>query len=91
MGFSDLEVVMKSLLEDGKYADMTISCQEHDFKCHRAIICSQSPFFDAALIDGFKVSGIMDLPVRFIIMLLTDTIRKKSHHKLTYRAMMLIP
>ncbi|KAL2848955.1 hypothetical protein BJX68DRAFT_276143 [Aspergillus pseudodeflectus] len=54
MGFPDLEVVMKKLLHDGKYADMTISCQEHDFKCHRAIICSQSDFFDAALKDGFK-------------------------------------
>ncbi|KAJ5465328.1 uncharacterized protein N7458_001014 [Penicillium daleae] len=54
MGFSDLEVVMRSFLDDGKYADMTISCQEHNFKGHRAIICSQSPFFDAALNDGFK-------------------------------------
>jgi hypothetical protein len=56
MGFPDLEVVMKKLLHDGKYAEMTISCQEHDFKCHRAIICSQPDFFDAALKDGFKVS-----------------------------------
>ena len=59
MGFSDLEVVMKSLLNDGKYADMTISCQEHDFKCHHAIICSQSDFFAAALKSGFRVSGIL--------------------------------
>jgi hypothetical protein len=91
MGFSDLEVVMRSLLDDGKYADMTISCQEHNFKSHRAIICSQSPFFDAALNDGFKVSGVLDLPVVVMIELLKDMIRKQSHHKSTHRAIMLIP
>ena len=61
-GFLIFEAVMKSLLDDWKYADMTISCHEHDFNCHRSVICSQSPFFDAALIDGFKVTGIMYLP-----------------------------
>ncbi|KAF9882673.1 hypothetical protein FE257_005658 [Aspergillus nanangensis] len=56
MGFSDLETVMKRLLDDGKYTDMTISCQGHDFNVHRAIVCSQSHFFDAALKGGFQVS-----------------------------------
>lgn len=77
MPFTDLKVVMKSLLDDGKYADMKISCQEHDCKCHRAVICSQSPFFDAALKNGFKVSGILNLPVVVMIVLLTDMIGSK--------------
>lgn len=58
MGFLDLEAVMRSLFEDGKYTDMTISCRGHDFKVHRAIICSQSHFFDAALKGGFQVSRV---------------------------------
>lgn len=60
MGFSDLEIVMKSLFNGGKYADMTITCQGHTFNVHRAIVCSQSPFFDAALKDGFKVSDVFN-------------------------------
>jgi hypothetical protein len=40
MEFSDLEVVMKRLLDEGKYADMTISCLGRKFKGNRAIICS---------------------------------------------------
>ncbi|GKZ63425.1 hypothetical protein AnigIFM49718_011833 [Aspergillus niger] len=64
MSFSNLKNVMESLMDDEKYADMTISCQGHDFKCHRAIICSQSPFFEAALTDGFKETSLsrVDLP-----------------------------
>jgi hypothetical protein len=69
MGFSDLIVVMKSLLSEGKYADMTISCRGRDFKGHRAIICSQSPFFDAALRGGFQVSEVMDWAVAVMLVL----------------------
>lgn len=77
MPFTDLEVVMKSLLDDGKYADMKISCQGHDFKCHRAIMCSQSTYFDGAFKNEFKVSGILNLPVVVMIVLLTDTTGSK--------------
>jgi hypothetical protein len=38
MGFSDLEGVMRSLLDTGKYADMTVICGEQIFEVHRAII-----------------------------------------------------
>ena len=72
MPFTDLEVVMKGLLDDGKYADMKISCQEHDFKCHRAVMCSQSPYFDVALNNGFKVSETLNLLLLVMIVLLTD-------------------
>ncbi|KAH1523433.1 hypothetical protein KXX29_007927 [Aspergillus fumigatus] len=60
----DLEVVMKRLLDEDKYADMTISCPGRKFKGHRAIICSQSPFFDAALKGGFREAELsqVDIP-----------------------------
>lgn len=93
MGFSDLEVVMKSLLNDGKYADMTISCQEHDFKCHRAIICPQSDFFAAALKKWIqsKWDSAYSTPLTVLVVFLTDRIRKRTHPKSTYLLMMLIP
>ena len=50
---------MDNLLANGKYSDLTISCEGIDFKVHRAIICSQSTFFDAAANSGFKVGSTL--------------------------------
>lgn len=41
-------------MED-RFSNMTIACQEVTFKAHRALLCTQSCFFDAALKRGFKV------------------------------------
>jgi len=66
MGFLDLEPVMENLVSSGKYSDLTISCKGRKFAVHRAVVCSQSPVFDAMLKHGFKVnnpSGItFDVP-----------------------------
>lgn len=43
------------LFMEDRFSDVTIVCQEMTFKAHRAIICTQSCFFDAALKHGFKV------------------------------------
>ncbi|KAM0432994.1 hypothetical protein ACHAPT_004699 [Fusarium lateritium] len=42
---------------------MTIRCRGREFNTHRAIVCTQSPFFRAALSGGFKegTSGIVSL------------------------------
>ncbi|RTE73911.1 hypothetical protein BHE90_011665 [Fusarium euwallaceae] len=55
---------LHNLLSSGAYSDMTIRCQGREFKTHRAIVCSQSSFFDKALSSNFKEgeSGIVDLP-----------------------------
>jgi hypothetical protein len=90
MGFSDLEVVMKRLLDEGKYADMTISCPGREFKGHRAIICSQSPYFDAALKGGFRVSGVLDWVVAVVVVLLTVIARKRDHRKSTCPTMAIL-
>ncbi|CRL18828.1 BTB/POZ fold [Penicillium camemberti] len=57
------EAVGGLLMED-RFSDMTIVCQEVTTKAHRAIICTQSSFFDAALKHGFKesISGTINLP-----------------------------
>jgi hypothetical protein len=89
MGFSDLEVVMKRLLDEGKYADMTISCLGREFKGHRAIICSQSPYFDAALKGGFRVSGVLDWVVA-VMVVLTVIARKRDHRKSTCPTMAIL-
>lgn len=58
MRFSELRGVMENLLANGKYSDLTISCEGTDFKVHRAVICSQSAFFDAAVNSGFRVRSL---------------------------------
>ena len=50
-----------SLFLSPKYSDMLITCKGNEFKAHRAIVCPQSSFFDAALSGGFKV-GAISLP-----------------------------
>ncbi|KAE8374930.1 hypothetical protein BDV26DRAFT_295532 [Aspergillus bertholletiae] len=64
MGFADLQPILQSLLESGKYSDLTISCEGQNFEVHRAIVCSQSPFFKAAVRGGFKEtsSSQVELP-----------------------------
>lgn len=46
---------LRGLLMEEKYADLTIRCGGRDFKAHRAIVCTQSAFFDKACSGGFKV------------------------------------
>jgi hypothetical protein len=57
MKFLDLQPVMQKLLDSGEYSDLTISCKGRNFEVHRAVVCSQSPVFDAALKHDFKVNA----------------------------------
>ncbi|OQE28168.1 hypothetical protein PENFLA_c005G07474 [Penicillium flavigenum] len=47
-----------------RFSDVTIVCRGVTFKAHRAIICTQSHFFDAALKHGSleSISGTIYLP-----------------------------
>ncbi len=47
---------LSALFGSDKFSDMTIRCGDRQFKAHRAIVCSQSRFFDRALTGGFAVS-----------------------------------
>ncbi|KAI8633281.1 hypothetical protein F5Y19DRAFT_417325 [Xylariaceae sp. FL1651] len=55
---------LSSLFLDEKFSDMTVTCKGCEFKVHRAIVCTQSPFFDKAISNGFKESmtRVIDLP-----------------------------
>ncbi|KAL8938035.1 MAG: hypothetical protein Q9216_004107 [Gyalolechia sp. 2 TL-2023] len=45
-----------SILKSGRGVDMTVVCQNEEFKYHSAIVCSRSTFFAAAVWGNFKVS-----------------------------------
>jgi hypothetical protein len=49
---------LSSLFLSEKFSDLTIRCGHREFKAHRAIVCSQSPFFDKALTSGFQVNWL---------------------------------
>ena len=41
------------LLKEATFSDMTLTCRQHIFKAHKAILCSVSPFFARSLQGGF--------------------------------------
>ena len=47
---------MRHALVTGAYTDLTITAASTDFKVHRMIMCTQSPFLAKALDGRFKVS-----------------------------------
>ncbi|KAL2150556.1 hypothetical protein VTH82DRAFT_7119 [Thermothelomyces myriococcoides] len=55
---------LSGLLTSGKFSDMTVLCGGRTFKVHRAIVCTQSPFFDKAITGGFAESttNVVELP-----------------------------
>lgn len=57
LGLASIYSALSSLLGSDKFSDMTIRCGDCAFKAHRAIVCSQSAFFDKALTGGFSVSA----------------------------------
>jgi hypothetical protein len=60
---SHTQLTRHSLLEVGKYSDLTIRCREKSYAVHRAIVCSRSGFFDGACSSSFTEAqtGIIDL------------------------------
>ncbi|KAL3469489.1 BTB/POZ protein [Aspergillus californicus] len=61
---SILHGMMRDLLLNGDYSDMTVTCEGHTFRVHQAVLCSQSPFFKGAMKSGFKegISHAIELP-----------------------------
>ncbi|KAF2454058.1 hypothetical protein BDY21DRAFT_291794 [Lineolata rhizophorae] len=60
---NELMSALSTLLEAGKYSDLSIVCGSKRYAVHRAIICSRSGFFDGACSSPFREAetGIIDL------------------------------
>lgn len=60
---SELMHALSALHLGGKYSDLTITCNYKQWSVHRAIVCSQSGFFDGACSHQFREasSGTIDL------------------------------
>jgi len=60
---TELMSALATLLEQGKYSDLTIKCGPRRYAVHRAIICSRSGFFDGAVSHPFResITGEIDL------------------------------
>ncbi|RMJ09221.1 hypothetical protein CDV36_011168 [Fusarium kuroshium] len=61
---TSIHASLSTLLHNEKFSDMTIRCGGREFKAHRAIVCTQSKFFDRALSSNFKeaASRVVELP-----------------------------
>ncbi|KAF2634164.1 hypothetical protein P280DRAFT_464069 [Massarina eburnea CBS 473.64] len=56
---------LKELLDSGAYSDLTVTCGPDTYKLHKAVVCSQSGFFAAAMrfTAGKEVEdGTIDFP-----------------------------
>lgn len=60
---TELMSALATLLEQGRYSDLTIKCGPRRYAVHRAIICSRSGFFDGAVSHPFResITGEIDL------------------------------
>jgi hypothetical protein len=47
---------LSTLLESGRYSDLTVTCGKRSWKVHKGVLCLQSDFFAKACDGGFKVS-----------------------------------
>ena len=43
------------VFESGQYSDLKIKCGVKEFLVHKAIVCTQSKVFQAAIGEGFEV------------------------------------
>ncbi|KAB5531395.1 hypothetical protein GE09DRAFT_1146941 [Coniochaeta sp. 2T2.1] len=52
-----------SLFIEGKYSDLTVACGPSSYRTHKAVLCTQSPFFAKACDGSFKEAstGIIEL------------------------------
>ncbi|KAK5942850.1 hypothetical protein PMZ80_005416 [Knufia obscura] len=55
----DISSAQLSLLRDGKFSDMTVSCKGRTWKCHQSVLRLRCHFFEAACSNGFKESDTL--------------------------------
>ncbi|KAL8927009.1 MAG: hypothetical protein Q9208_002554 [Pyrenodesmia sp. 3 TL-2023] len=47
---------IRECYDTGKFTDLTLISGGQEFKCHKLVLCSQSPFFEKACTNGFQES-----------------------------------
>ena len=47
----------EKLYQSHKYSDLKLVCHGHEFKVHKAVVCTQSPVLAAACDGNFQVSS----------------------------------
>lgn len=52
---TSIHTALSTLFHSEKFSDMIIVCGDRQFKTHRAVVCTQSPFFDKAMSGDYKV------------------------------------
>ncbi|PPJ56861.1 hypothetical protein CBER1_09978 [Cercospora berteroae] len=59
-----LSMTMATLFHNDEFADLTVRAGDTDFKVHKNILCTASPWFRAACTRGFAESttAVIDLP-----------------------------
>ena len=53
-----------NVLKSGQFSDLTISCQDAEFKVHRVVVCSASSMLNAACNGSFQVTSSADCKTR---------------------------
>lgn len=56
MAEGPLLLAISQLRTTGKYSDLTLVCQQQEFRVHNATVCSQSTFLAAACDGDFEAS-----------------------------------
>lgn len=51
-------VNLHSLLESGRFSDLKLSCDGHEFAVHKAILCVQSRVISAECEGNFQVGSV---------------------------------
>lgn len=60
-GSNGLIAGLQNVFNSEEFSDLTIRCEEQEWKVHRAVICPQSKFFAVACNGDFKVNSAPDL------------------------------
>lgn len=53
-------------LEAGTYCDLTLVVDQREFPCHRVIVASSSPYFQALLTHTFRENSLQSIPLHDI-------------------------
>ena len=63
---STLAMDLKDSFEEMKYPDRQLVCHGQKFDCHKFLLASRSPYFDAMFSGGFKEENSTEITIDFV-------------------------